>query len=29
MLEGEKFTFEGITIEFVKSGNTDLISITN
>jgi hypothetical protein len=29
MLEGEKFTFEGITIEFVKSGNTDLISLTN
>jgi hypothetical protein len=29
MLEGEKFTFEGITIEFVTSGNTDLISLTN
>ena len=29
MLEGEKYTFEGITIEFVKSGNTDLISLTN
>lgn len=27
MLEGEKFSFEGITIEFVKSGNTDQISI--
>lgn len=29
LLEGEKYTFEGITIEFVKSGNTDLISLTN
>jgi hypothetical protein len=29
MLEGEKFTFEGITIEFVTSGTTDLISLTN
>jgi len=29
MLEGEKYTFEGITIEFTKSGNTDLISLSN
>ncbi len=28
MLQGEKYTFEGIKIEFVKSGNTDLISIS-
>jgi hypothetical protein len=28
MLEGEKYTFEGITIEFTKSGNTDLISLS-
>jgi hypothetical protein len=28
MLEGEKYTFEGITINFVRSGNTDLISLT-
>lgn len=28
MLQGEKYIFEGITIEFVKSGNTDLISIS-
>ena len=27
LLEGEKYTFEGITIEFLKSGNTDLIAI--
>ena len=27
LLEGEKYTFEGITIELLKSGNTDLISI--
>ena len=27
LLEGEKFVFEGITIEFIKSGNTDLLSI--
>lgn len=28
LLEGEKFSFEGITIEFLISGNTDLVSIT-
>lgn len=28
LLEGEKKTFEGITISFVKSGNTDSISIS-
>ena len=27
MLEGEKYTFEGITVTFVKSGNTDLVSL--
>ena len=27
LLEGESFVFEGITIEFKKSGNTDAISI--
>lgn len=27
LLEGEKYVFEGITIEFIKSGNTDVISI--
>jgi hypothetical protein len=28
MLQGEKYTFEGITVNFVKSGNTDLISLS-
>ena len=27
LLQGENYTFEGIRIEFMKSGNTDLISI--
>ena len=27
LLEGESYTFEGIKVEFLKSGNTDLISI--
>jgi hypothetical protein len=27
LLEGESFVFEGITIEFKKSGNTDVITI--
>ena len=27
LLEGESYVFEGITIEFLKSGNTDVISI--
>jgi hypothetical protein len=27
LLEGESYTFEGIKIEFLKSGNTDLVSI--
>lgn len=27
LLEGEKFVFEGVTVEFIKSGNTDLLSI--
>jgi hypothetical protein len=27
LLEGEKKSFEGITISFVKSGNTDQISL--
>jgi hypothetical protein len=27
LLEGESYNFEGIKVEFIKSGNTDLISI--
>jgi hypothetical protein len=27
LLEGESYTFEGIKVEFLKSGNTDLVSI--
>ena len=29
MLQGESYTFEGIKIEFLESGNTDLISINS
>ncbi|CAB4336843.1 unannotated protein [freshwater metagenome] len=29
LLEGEKYTLEGITIDFLNSGNTDLISLSN
>lgn len=28
LLQGESYTFEGIKIEFLSSGNTDLISIS-